>query len=414
MSHGTDDPLDEFTAETGADEVAAAHVEAPLQEFAVEAPELIVDDFSSSQPSEPATFRARTHRVERWAVVTVAIGVAALVSVTWFVSSGRTAAPGLHQQTIARPVKPAAPSQQKPSTASNSEAQTARRPAAIEPTARQRLPVAVDKTGAKTVGLTELLPDAAFSPTFAADAADMFFHSGSGRGSAIMRAETDDSGDVIGVASLVRDEAGNFHARPSPDGQWLAFDSDRDGDRGIYVADANGENARRVSGPGFASVPSWSPDGRRIAFVRSEPKRPRVWNIWMLDLTSGESRRITFHRYGQPWGATWFPDGNRIAYSHENRLIIRTLDGKNVRTFNSPIRGRLLRTPAVSPDGKRIIFQVRRDGAWMLDVATGAMSRVLKDPSAEEFTWSPDGTRVAFHSHRSGTWGVWVMAARGA
>ena len=83
-----------------------------------------------------------------------------------------------------------------------------------------------------------------------------------------------------------------------------------------------------------------------------------------------------------------------------------------MRTFNSPVRGRLVRTPAVSPDGKRIIFQVRRDGAWLLDLASGAVHRVLEDPTAEEFTWSPDGRRVAYHSRRSGGWGVWVMAPR--
>ena len=115
---------------------------------------------------------------------------------------------------------------------------------------------------------------------------------------------------------------------------------------------------------------------------------------------------------GQPWGGSWFPDGKRIAYSHEDRLIVRTLEGKDVRSFNSPVPGRLVRTPAVSPDGKRIIFQVRRDGAWMLDLASESMTRVLEDPSAEEFTWSPDGKRVAYHSRRSGAWGVWMMAPR--
>ena len=122
--------------------------------------------------------------------------------------------------------------------------------------------------------------------------------------------------------------------------------------------------------------------------------------------------RVTRHPVGQPWGAAWFPDGDRIAYSHEDRLIIRTLQGKELRVFKSPVRGRLVRTPAVSPDGKRIIFQVRRDGAWILDLATGFMSRVLEDPSAEEFTWSPDGKRIAYHSRRSGAWGVWTMAPR--
>jgi Tol biopolymer transport system component len=257
------------------------------------------------------------------------------------------------------------------------------------------------------------LTAAGFSPAFATEGSAMFYHADAPArtSSAIMRADTGDDGSILRVTSIVNDKARNFHARPSPDGSRIAFDSDRDGERGVYIADANGDDVRRVTGDGFAAVPSWSPDGRTLAFVRADADRPRVWNIWTMDVATGQTHRITSHRVGQPWGAAWFPDGERIAYSHETRLVVRSLDGASQRSFNSPVRGRLIRTPAVSPDGKRIMFQVYRDGAWLLDLRDGSMRRVLADPSAEEFTWSPDGRRVAYHSRRSGTWGVWVMLA---
>jgi TolB protein len=210
----------------------------------------------------------------------------------------------------------------------------------------------------------------------------------------------------------VDDSANNFHVRPSPDGTRIAFDSDRGGVRGVYVADADGRNVRRVSPEGFAAVPSWSPDGSMLAFVRAEDGQAKVWNLWTLDLATGELAQVTRHRYGQTWGGSWFPDGRRLAYSHEDRLVIHDLHTGNERVFRSPRKGRLVRTPAVSPDGRRVMFQVSRDGAWMLELADGSMRRVLEDRTAEEFTWAPDGRRVAYHSRQSGAWGVWVMAPR--
>ena len=239
----------------------------------------------------------------------------------------------------------------------------------------------------------------------------MFYHAESDGSSALMRADTDSRGAVLRVTSIVNDRARNFHVRPSPDGDRIAFDSDREGVRAVFVADADGRNVRRVSGQGFAAVPSWSPDGRQLAFVRSDPDRPRVWNLWTLDLESGETRQLTSHHVGQPWGGSWFPDGRRIAYSHEHRLVVLDLDSMTKRIYPAPRKG-LLRTPAVSPDGRRIMFQIHRDGAWMLDLRDGSMRKVLSDPSAEEFTWAPDGRRVAYHSRQTGTWGVWVMTAQ--
>lgn len=262
------------------------------------------------------------------------------------------------------------------------------------------------------VRLTEA--DTAWSPSFATVGSAMFYHAQDGRTgpSALVRADTGEDGAVLRITRVVDDHARNFHARPSPDGTKIAFDSDRDGERGVYVADANGSNVRRVSGDGFAAVPSWSPDGRTLAFVRAEPDRPRVWNLWLVELESGDLRRLTSHRYGQPWGASWFPGGRRVAYSHEDRLVVLDLETGRERVFESPRKGRLIRTPAVSPDGERIIFQVHQDGAWLLTLADGAMRKVLADPTAEEYAWSPDGRQVAYHSRRSGQWGVWLMLDR--
>jgi len=249
-----------------------------------------------------------------------------------------------------------------------------------------------------------------FSPSFADNGNAVLFHTGhtAAEPSALKAAATID-GDIR-VMTIVDDGARNYHVQPSPDGTQIAFDSDRDGERSIYVAHADGTDVQRLTTDGYAAVPTWSPDGAQLAFVRAERDRPRVWNIWIMTLATRELRRLTAFTYGQTWGASWFRDGRRVAYSHESQLTIRDLESGGERSYRSPVPGRLVRTPAVSPDGSHVVFQVSGSGVWLLDLNDGSTRCVLTDPTTEEFAWSPDGTRVAFHSRRDGQWGIWIMA----
>ena len=275
--------------------------------------------------------------------------------------------------------------------------------ASRRPSARALRPVAV-----APLVLSATVGADAFSPSFAHDSRELMFHAGRAQG-ALMRASIGQAGEVR-VATVLRDGAANYHASLSPDGEWMAYDSDRDGTRGVYVARSDASDARKVSGHGYAAVPSWSTDGRRLAFVKAEARRPRVWNVWVADLETGALSRVSRHAVGQAWRASWFPDGDRLAYSVEDTLVIASLRDGVSRVLRSPRRGRLIRTPAVSPDGKWIVFQVYRDGVWLLNVSNGSMRRVLGDLTAEEFAWSPDGRRVAYHTRRGGAWSVWQMS----
>ena len=100
----------------------------------------------------------------------------------------------------------------------------------------------------------------------------------------------------------------------------------------------------------------------------------------------------------------------RRIHPHEDALVILDLPTGLTQLFKSPIRGRSVRLPAVSPDGRHVIFQVDRHGVWLLDLKGGSMRCVLTDPTADGFAWTADGRRFAFHSRRSGEWEMWVMA----
>lgn len=288
------------------------------------------------------------------------------------------------------------------STGDGSAAETARAAEASTTAERPAPPIAAPRAAlrAQKTGGSDG-PRPATTPALASVGSATFYHE-----------EVGTSGATLRVTRVVNDRAHNFHARPSPDGTRIAFDSDREGERAVFVADADGQRVRRISGPGFAAVPSWSPGGHTLAFVRAEPDRPRVWNLWTVDLETRRMRQLTSHQVGQPGGGSWFPDGKRIAYSHEARLVVLNVETGRDRVFPSPVKGRVVRTPAVSPDGQRVIFHVDRDGGWMLELADDSMRKVLSDDTVDEYAWAPDGRRVAYHSRRSGDWGVWIMAPR--
>ena len=253
-------------------------------------------------------------------------------------------------------------------------------------------------------------PDGAFSPSFAATGSALFFHAGRERDGRLLAADLNTQGPLQ-IVTMLADGAKNYHPRISPDERLIAFDSDRDGERAVYIAGRDGRDVRRVSEVGFAAIPTWSPNMKWLTFVRAEPNQPKVWNLWRRDLATGELRRLTSYRYGQTWGASWFPDARRICYSHENQIVVLDIETGAQESFQSPRGNRLVRTPAVSPDGSRIVFQVYHDGVWLLDLQTRDMRRIIDDPTAEEFAWNPQGTRVAYHSRRGGEWRIWVTNA---
>ena len=265
------------------------------------------------------------------------------------------------------------------------------------------------------VGAIDAATANAFSPAFSSDGTAIFFQTGGehDHGSAIEVATSGNaSNGDLEILRVVDDGSHNYHAQPSPDGRLLAFDSDRDGERGVYVANGDGSGVRRVSGPGYAAVPTWSRDNKWLAYVRAEPGKPSVWNLWVQPTAGGSARRVTNYRYGQTWAASWFPDNRHIAYSHEATLVILDLQTDQATRFPTPVKGQLVRTPAVSPDGTKVIFQVFRHGAWILSVRDRSTRQVLTDPTAEEFAWSPDGSRVAFHSRRNGRWNIYLLSTR--
>lgn len=72
----------------------------------------------------------------------------------------------------------------------------------------------------------------------------------------------------------------DLHPDWSPDGQWIAFASDRSGELEIWVVRPDGSGLKQVtSGPGSKTWPSWSPDGKRILYTGSHEGRQGLWIV---------------------------------------------------------------------------------------------------------------------------------------
>ena len=206
---------------------------------------------------------------------------------------------------------------------------------------------------------------------------------------------------LLGGAMVARNALASHHKAQ------IAFSSTRDGNSEIYVMDADGNNQIRLTNhPEADNQPSWSPDGRRIAF--SSNRNGGNEQIYVMDSNGKNVKLLTNGILG--WYPAWSPDGQTIAYHGREKddwveeehsgIILIAPDGSNRRILAGDIPV-LDGEPAWSPDSQRIAFVSWRED-WTGDI--GVMDadgrnpkRLTHTPNNERHpAWSPDGSKIAF------------------
>jgi len=219
----------------------------------------------------------------------------------------------------------------------------------------------------------------------------------------------------------------------SPDGNSIAFTSDREGNSDIYLMDSDGSNQRRVVESAnvfdedgysyeYSSEAAWSPDGSMIVFAAGRTYiESSVSNLHMLDLSTGIIHQFTDGPYSGIFPAadtdrfpSWSPAGDKIVYvSHKpNSGII-------VKDSNSGIEdpGTIVLQPQYpvsvewSPQGNYFVLCA---GGPSTDIYLVQVDNHTGIPMDEPYwltyglypTWSPHGNEIAFTYDRD----IWAIA----
>ena len=200
----------------------------------------------------------------------------------------------------------------------------------------------------------------------------------------------------------------------SPNGQYIAFNEDNAGRiPQIAVFDLNSRSAETLTSLFKAENPLWSPDRQHILFEAIDRSKlyssiPEQSDVFVIDADGSTLANLTDDD-GWDRSPSWSPDGRRIAFSSDRNgeydIYVMNANGSAVTQLtDAPGRDFL---PSWAPDGQRIAFLSTRDGdsgIYIMD-SDGSNQTLLSDSPGNIglLNWSPDGQRIVFSAFSSDT-----------
>ena len=161
------------------------------------------------------------------------------------------------------------------------------------------------------------------------------------------------------------------------------------------------------------TYPTFSPDGRRLAFLSWRPGSPS--DLWLMNMQTQASELIAPGKDDE-FFPTWMPDNRRvltaIGRGPVRRMVRVDIDTRRAEDVQGlPAQ---MANLALSPDGRDLAYHVTNEGggvtAWRVPATGGQPVRLTPpDRSAGYPAWSPDGRRIALEVDDGGTTQIWVV-----
>jgi Tol biopolymer transport system component len=188
-----------------------------------------------------------------------------------------------------------------------------------------------------------------------------------------------------------------FHARYSPDGKRIVYESNRSGDEEIWTANADGSHPVQMTsfGRSWAGSPRWSPDGTKIAF---DADAGGGWGIYVISAQGGTPVRLT-PVLADNFRPSWSRDGKWIYYCSTRTGLPQVW--KVAATGGAPVQ--VTRDGGAvafeSPDGEDLYYNKNEPGLWKVPVRGGAEIKVLN--SIAESNFAPTNRGLYFVDYSS-------------
>nr|WP_100548737.1 MULTISPECIES: Tol-Pal system beta propeller repeat protein TolB [unclassified Pseudomonas] len=200
----------------------------------------------------------------------------------------------------------------------------------------------------------------------------------------------------------------------APDGRRIAYVSFEQRRPRIFVQHIDtGRREQITNFEGLNGAPAWSPDGNRLAFVLSRDGNPE---IYVMDMGSRQMRRITNH-YAIDTEPFWGKDGQTLYFTSDRagRPQIYKTNINSGAVERVTFVGNYNANPKLSADEKTLVMIHRQDGFTVFKVAAQDLEtnrlRILSDTSLDESpTVAPNGTMLIYATRQQGR-GVLMLAS---